>query len=303
MTDMTHTPDGDSTCDRIDELLPDYLEGTLPAAARADVEAHAAHCPRCAALVADLNDVRVAAAALPALSPSRDLWAGISARIEAPVIRLDAEQAGPAARPARGRDGSTGTWSRRWLGAAAAALVAITAGVTHQLTLRAVERPAESAMAGRTIAGAESVATERAAPVDGARLASPPPARETPPATVAAASPAARSPSAAAARGAPAGRARGTTPVLATSRRPAAEETYDREVAALRAILRQRRAALNPATVTVLEQNIAIIDQAIAQSRAALANDPASDFLVQQLDNALEKKLELLRTAALLPTT
>ena len=40
--------------------------------------------------------------------------------------------------------------------------------------------------------------------------------------------------------------------------------------------------------------------EARAESRAALARDPASHFLRDQLDRALDKKLELLRTAALL---
>ena len=51
----------------------------------------------------------------------------------------------------------------------------------------------------------------------------------------------------------------------------------------------------------MLEQSIAVIDSAIAQSRAALAKDPASGFLATQLNQSLEKKVELLRTAALLP--
>jgi len=44
-----------------------------------------------------------------------------------------------------------------------------------------------------------------------------------------------------------------------------------------------------------------VIDDAIAQSKAALAQDPASRFLNNQLNSALDKKLELLRTAAMLP--
>jgi hypothetical protein len=76
---------------------------------------------------------------------------------------------------------------------------------------------------------------------------------------------------------------------------------YDREIVKLRAIMRDRRAQLDPQTVAVLEQSIAVIDSAIAQSRAALAKDPASGFLATQLNHSLEKKVELLRTAALLP--
>jgi hypothetical protein len=77
--------------------------------------------------------------------------------------------------------------------------------------------------------------------------------------------------------------------------------TYDHEIATLRGIVRERRSELDPKTLSVLEHNIQIIDDAIAQSRAALARDPRSRFLGEQLDDALDKKLELLRTAALLP--
>jgi hypothetical protein len=80
-----------------------------------------------------------------------------------------------------------------------------------------------------------------------------------------------------------------------------AEPVYDREILELRKIARERRSQLDPRTVAVLEQSIAVIDSAIAQSRAALAKDPASGFLATQLNHSLEKKVELLRTAALLP--
>ncbi|HET9010831.1 MAG TPA: hypothetical protein VFN38_03405, partial [Gemmatimonadaceae bacterium] len=79
------------------------------------------------------------------------------------------------------------------------------------------------------------------------------------------------------------------------------EPVYDREISKLRSIMKSRRSQLDPRTVAVLEQSIAVIDSAIAQSRAALARDPASGFLATQLNHSLEKKVELLRTAALLP--
>jgi len=40
----------------------------------------------------------------------------------------------------------------------------------------------------------------------------------------------------------------------------------------------------------------------VKQARAALARDPASGFLTGQLDAVLQKKVELLRTVALLPS-
>jgi hypothetical protein len=76
---------------------------------------------------------------------------------------------------------------------------------------------------------------------------------------------------------------------------------YGREIARLWRIVDERRAQLDTGTVGVLERNLNIIDQAIRESRAALARDPASAFLNEQLNNVLEQKVELLRAAALLP--
>ena len=90
------------------------------------------------------------------------------------------------------------------------------------------------------------------------------------------------------------------TPVVAVALPPAAA-AYDREIVAMRALITERRKDLDPVTVRVLERNLKIIDQAIAESRAALVQDPASGLLAEQLTRAMRRKLELLRTAADLP--
>jgi hypothetical protein len=82
----------------------------------------------------------------------------------------------------------------------------------------------------------------------------------------------------------------------------ALRETYDSEITTLRAALDARRGQLNPSTVAVIEQNLRVIDEAISQSRAALAKDPNSSLLNDQLDRTLAKKTGLLRAAALLPS-
>ena len=71
----------------------------------------------------------------------------------------------------------------------------------------------------------------------------------------------------------------------------------------LQRVVTERKAQLDPATVAIIEKNLQIIDAAIAQSRAALAKDPASRLLSDQLTHALDKKVELLRTAAFLPSS
>jgi len=77
--------------------------------------------------------------------------------------------------------------------------------------------------------------------------------------------------------------------------------TYEREIDGLRTIVRDRRSQLDPKTLAVIEKNLSVIDSAITESRAALLKDSSSAFLVDQLDHALDTKLTLLRTVALLP--
>jgi hypothetical protein len=121
---MTVTPHTPMTCDEFDALLPDLLEGTLDVVAREAAESHAEGCTRCRGLLGDLQELRGEASRLPVLAPSRDLWDGISARIETPAIELN------------------GRTARRWwqrpsgLAAAAVVLITVTAGVTWTLASR-----------------------------------------------------------------------------------------------------------------------------------------------------------------------
>ena len=286
-------------CDRFAAALADYMEGDAPDAVRAAVEAHAEECADCRALLEDLQAIRHDAAALPALAPSRDLWSGIAERIDAPVI--------PLGRPARTIVPARRSWARPAI--AAAALVVVTAGISHYLT-RVTYDPGmagDSSLASAPVVrqSMPSPATTPSAPstqdVADAGRTGQPPADVGPGATT-------ERPGAQ--------RSSAGTPVaqLASTRAPSAvaprnaeqlagaeQPMYDREIAKLRTIVKSRRAQLDPATVTVLEQSIAVIDSAIAQSRAALAKDPASGFLATQLNHSLEKKVELLRTAAMLP--
>jgi hypothetical protein len=81
------------------------------------------------------------------------------------------------------------------------------------------------------------------------------------------------------------------------------ELVYGKEIAMLQTIVGQRKTVLDSSTVAIIERNLRIIDAAIEQSRAALARDPASAMLSEQLTHALDKKVELLRTAAMLPAS
>ena len=296
--------DSHIACDEFAVKLADHLEGDLPEAARAAMQAHASRCAECGRMLSELDAVRTEAAVLPPLAPSRDLWAGIAERIDARVLPLEGMRVERGIMLRR-------TWRHPAL--AAAALVLFTAGVTHVLTRASMESPATESR--RTLASVPAPDSEPAA-------ASP----ATAPAMLATGTTEPEGRAAGTSDGTRGARSTGTRalvrergdrpgevrtgPLVRQVVGPAnagrimrteVEPVYDREIVKLRAIVRDRRAQLDPQTVAVLEQSIAVIDSAIAQSRAALAKDPASGFLATQLNHSLEKKVELLRTAALLP--
>jgi anti-sigma factor RsiW len=290
MTVMTMPLD----CDEFAAKLADYLDGDLPALGRDAMDAHASTCAECRQLLSELQSLRVDAASLPLLEPSRDLWAGIAERIDARVLPLDAPRAARMTTVRR-------SW--RHPAVAAAALVLITAGITHVWTRYSYETAPHQATPTRAVTVAQAPVEQGPDASGTASVEATAPSAGTSSGQRSAGSvartsvrsatnrPAARSGAVLVSRSASAGR------IMRTE----VEPVYDREIVKLRAIVRDRRAQLDPKTVAVLEQSIAVIDSAIAQSRAALAKDPASGFLATQLNHSLEKKVELLRTAALLP--
>lgn len=76
------------------------------------------------------------------------------------------------------------------------------------------------------------------------------------------------------------------------------EATYRRAVAQLEEALAAGRDRLSPQAMAVLERNLRIIDAAIAESRAALAADPANREVMDMLSSIYEKKLDVLQQVA-----
>ncbi|HEX9563402.1 MAG TPA: zf-HC2 domain-containing protein [Gemmatimonadaceae bacterium] len=224
------------TCEQVDERMAAWIEGDLDQPARDEIGAHLRECLRCAAVVRDISAIRREATRLPELEPSRDLWEGIAARIQAPVIELGARRA-----PAPSRR----IWS---LTAAAVLLVTVTSGITYSIAMR---RGAGAAVA----TGSGDPVTSDPGPLTS----------------------------------------------VVRSEPLAPELVYDREIEQLRLVLNERRADLDSATVTVVEQSLRTIDVAIAEARAALTGDSSSPFLHDRLNRALQKKLGVLRMVALLP--
>jgi hypothetical protein len=82
------------------------------------------------------------------------------------------------------------------------------------------------------------------------------------------------------------------TPVAPASR---LEEDDAQALAALRRALEARRPALAPGTVELVERNLAVIDEALREIRAALAADPGDPLLAELLRATAAQKLALLR--------
>ena len=81
-----------------------------------------------------------------------------------------------------------------------------------------------------------------------------------------------------------------------------ADDQYDAAVADLEKAVKQGRGKLDASTIAIVEHNLQIIDQAIAQAREALVADPANSYLSSHLVDARRRKLDLLRRAAALAT-
>ena len=65
----------------------------------------------------------------------------------------------------------------------------------------------------------------------------------------------------------------------------------------LAAELEARRGELSPVAIATVERNLRVIDEALAEARAALALEPDNPTLVRMLAAAYEHKLDLLRQA------
>jgi hypothetical protein len=275
--------DSDMTCEAFDAALPDYLEGTMDGSVRASVERHLRECVRCTGLVRDLENITKEAASLPDLVPSRDLWAGIESRIAAPVIALGAA-------PARQRK-----LAPAWMGIAAAALIVSTAGITYTLTARTIR----SSAVATAIPSQAQMQPTTANPVAVTPAPEPAGSIDTGNSVSSGASRLAQNGTATTSRSGVQATLASHTP---TETSPS-DAIYGKQIELLQNIVQQRKSQLDPATVAIIERNLQIIDAAIEQSKAALRRDPASRMLSEQVNHALDKKIELLRTAAMLPAS
>jgi len=240
------------------ERLDDFAGGELPDGEHGAVQAHLRRCAECRSEVDSLRALLDEARFLPReIAPGRDLWAGIAARLEP----------------------------------RAAAVLETPRRVEPAETARAVEETDDAkaipfrrrlpwqpprwlvaAAAAVVLMIGSSVTTMM---VMGGGIQGGGPDRLDPVAATPPSEPT-------------------TTALVAFA---PAEEGYQAAIDDLAAVLQTRRDRLAPETVATLERNLAIIDQAIAESRAALEKDPSSRELAQMLSAVYDTKVRMLQQA------
>lgn len=75
----------------------------------------------------------------------------------------------------------------------------------------------------------------------------------------------------------------------------AAQEQFEKAIAELEKVAKANQQALDPGTSATIEKNLNILDDAIAQNRAAVKQEPASVAARETLFEALRQKVSLLQ--------
>lgn len=269
-----------------DDLLQRYLDDEVPVTSRDRISAHLAICPRCERRWRELEDLMLSLQSLPAsITPPADLWTEIESRIrsgeESDGVRGDrvaAERTGslhdlPATvDTAASPDGDNARGAR--LGETAAGARILPFRRRGRLPRAAVMSLAAAAI---LLVG---FALGRVIPRPSAPVAIAPGAVYIPPVT-----------------STPADRSVTTVSLLDD------DVAYDQSIAELHTILAAMNDDLLPETVAAIEENLRIIDTAIEEARAALAADPASDYLRRRISIHRQTKLDVLRAATSVVTT
>lgn len=246
------------------DRLSEYLDGELSADEQRAVDAHLRGCAECAAVLADLKRVvaRAQQAGAAPRPPTVDLWSDIAARIDSQrSARRSAERVG-ASPVARFASGGGNRVAERRTRRIAFTLPQLAAAA---VLVAAVSGGIVLKFAGRP----EGLRSETASDPVAQPLAA---TADTPPTD-------------------------GVDRIVPVSM---ADAQYDAAAADLEGALKQGRGRLDAATIAIVEHNLQIIDQAIAQAREALSADPANTYLSGHLVEARRRKLDLLRRAAAL---
>ena len=253
-----------------EDRLFELVDGTLSASEQASIEAHIAACDECRAGLAALRAFIDELHALPrAIAPQRDLradmWAQIDVLADTDAISEAVDAPRAVGLHADLRPSSVSAATEAAGDAAAAAFV---------LPRRPAARTLASSKAWLAAAAVALIAVSSAVTWLIVRRAQP---------------------------GADVVAANGPATAPATAAEvQALQARYVLATRELEQLLDAQRAQLPPETLGILEENLRIIDRALAEAAAALAGQPGNADLSRILVATWEKKLGLLRTATAL---
>jgi len=95
----------------------------------------------------------------------------------------------------------------------------------------------------------------------------------------------------------------GIAPAVITTGLEVPNAELERAASSLRTALESRRSQLSPATLKVVDENLAIIDAALGRLQTAVREDPGNRALVTLLTATWARKIDLLQTATELART
>jgi hypothetical protein len=222
-------------CTRYVTSIQELVDGTIGSIRRADVEAHMETCADCRALLADLEKIRDAAAALGDMAVPDRAWLQIAGRLRQEGRIHDLPS------PERAH----GPWRYTILAIAAGLILVVAASLMLLL------RPAAGTNAPAPTTAAAPVTT-------------------------------------------------GTTPDQASfevvqSEVDQAQKQMELAITHMEQITKANTQALDSKTAATLEKNLGIIDQAIAENRAAVTSEPSSVAARGRLFETLKQKVSLLQ--------
>jgi anti-sigma factor RsiW len=249
----------DMACDQYADAIQDLVSGTLPAGAREVLERHLETCASCRDLSRDLERIRQLASTLPVMEPPAHVWA----RITEQLASEPGPDAGLHARLVRGwreRRSRVASWMPAW------PLSAPTAGWLAAVGVAIVA-------VATTIVLLRTAGTNQIASVPQTPAAATEPARLSTDTK---------------------GADNDLVQSVASELR-LAEEHYEKAIAGLEQITKSDEGALDPQVAAVLQRNVAIVDQAIRDSRTALQSQPGSDVAQESLFEAFRRKVGLLQ--------
>ena len=249
-----------------EDALNAFAEGSLTASESAEIERHVGTCVPCRELVDDVREILRATADLELRVPPARSWLRLERAIQleqrgGPQQPQPAPDARPL--PRRGRSAADAVQQPAADGATAAPR-------SYAGSLRWLAAAAALVLA--TVVGYRYVPWQRQAPTRGAQSAAE--------STAASGSEAA---------------------IAVESELRQAEAHYENAIKGLEQIANAEQNALDPGTAATLQKNLAVIDQAISESRAAVRSQPTSEPAQESLVENFKTKIALLQdTVALI---